>query len=55
MGEVMPVDNCSGTLCSGSCAAGCAAGCLVGGGSTIAFGTLGGTAGGALTAHANGA
>ena len=51
MGEVMPVDNCSGTLCSGTCAAGC----LVGGGSTIAFGTLGGTAGGALTANANGA
>lgn len=55
MGEITPLDNCSGTLCSGSCAVGCAGGCVVGGGTTIAFGILGGTAGGSLTANALGA
>ncbi|WP_178075863.1 hypothetical protein [Paenibacillus oralis] len=55
MGSIEPMDNCSGTLCSGACAVGCAGGCLVGGGTTIAFGALGGTAGGSLTAYSNNA
>ncbi len=54
MGEITPLDNCSGTLCSGACAIGCAAGCIITGGAPIAFGILGGTAGGALTANATG-
>jgi hypothetical protein len=35
-----------GDVCTPSCAGGCAVGCLIGGGTTIAFGILGGTAGG---------
>jgi len=55
MSDVTPMDNCSGTLCSGACAVGCAGGCLIGGGTTLGFGILGGTAGGALPAYAMGA
>lgn len=38
--------GCSGANCAFGCSVGCLAGCAVGGGTTVAFGALGGTAGG---------
>lgn len=55
MGDIAtPMDNCSGTLCTGSCAAGCAAGCAVSGGIGLAAGGLVGTATGATGAYYKG-
>ena len=37
--------DCSGAKCAFACSGGCLVGCLIGGGTTVAFGTLGGTLG----------
>jgi len=49
---VDPLSSCNGADCAFACSVGCAAGCLIGGGTTIAFGALGGTMGGSGTAIA---
>ena len=44
--------DCSGAICAFAAGIGCAVGCAVGGGTTIAFGALGGSIGGSGTAIA---
>jgi hypothetical protein len=51
--SIAAVSGCDGAVCAFACSAGCLVGCLIGGGTTVAFGALGGTLGGSGTAIAN--
>jgi hypothetical protein len=46
------VSGCDGAVCAFACSGGCIVGCLIGGGTTVAFGALGGTFGGSGTSIA---
>ncbi len=51
--SIAAVSGCDGAVCAFACSAGCIVGCLIGGGTTVAFGALGGTFGGSGTAIAS--
>jgi len=50
--QLLAGKDCSGAICAFSCSIGCIVGCGIFGGTTVAFGSLGGVAGGSGTAIA---